>query len=50
MIKIVNTWSEALKLSHEFSDKYAVKICDNIYHSDKDFNGVILWVHNEDAK
>lgn len=50
MIKIVNTWSEALKLSHEFSDKYAVKICDNIYPSDKNFNGIIIKVDGNYAK
>lgn len=39
----VNTSDEAIKLSSE----YAVKICDNIYPSDENFNGIILHVVKE---
>lgn len=50
MIKVVSTWSEAISLSFKLSSKYAVKICDNIYPSDKDFNGVIIKVNSNNAK
>lgn len=50
MIKIVSTWNEAIELSFKLSSEYAVMICDNIYNSDKDFNGVIIKVNSNNAK
>ena len=50
MIKIVSTWNEAIALSFKLSSKYAVKICDNIYPSDKNFNGIIIKVGGNYAK
>lgn len=49
MIMEVKTWDEALNIvfKERLSDKYAVKICDNIYPSDKDFDGIILHVKGE---
>lgn len=45
----VKTWDEALDMifKEKLNDKYAVNICDNIYPSDKDFNGIILHVKGE---
>lgn len=50
MIKIVSTWNEAIRVAFTLSSKYAVKICDNIYPSDKNFNGVIIKVDSNYAK
>lgn len=43
----VKTSSEAYRLANELSSEYAVLICDNIYPSDKGFNGIILHVKGE---
>ena len=45
----VKTWDEALDIvfKEKLSDRYAVKICDNIYPSDKNFKGIILYVKGE---
>lgn len=43
----VNTSGEAIELAMKLSSKYAVKICDNIYPSDENFNGVVLHVVKE---
>ena len=40
----VKTSSEAYQLANKLSDKVAVLICDNMYESDKKFNGVIIKV------
>lgn len=40
----VKTSSEAYRLANKLTSEYAVKIVDNIYPSDKDFNGIILHV------
>lgn len=49
MIMEVKTWDEAFDVifKEKLSDKCAVKIVDNIYPSDKDFNGIILHVKRE---
>lgn len=49
MIMEVKTWDEALDMifKENLSSKYAVKVVDNIYPSDKDFNGIILHVKRE---
>lgn len=47
MIKIVSTWSEAIEMAWKLSSEHAVKICDNIYPSDENFNGIILHVVKE---
>lgn len=43
----VNTSDEAIKLAMKLSSEHAVKICDNIYPSDENFNGVVLHVVKE---
>ena len=43
----VNTSDDAIKLAMKLSSKYAVMIRDNIYESDKKFNGIILHVLRE---
>lgn len=45
----VKTWDEACEMvfKEKLTDKYAVKVCDNIYPSDKDFKGIILHVKGE---
>lgn len=45
----VKTWDEAYDMvfKEKLSDKYAIKIVDNIYPSDKDFNGIIFHVKGE---
>lgn len=43
----VNTSGEAIELAMKLSSEYAVKICDNIYPSDENFNGIILHVVKE---
>lgn len=44
MIKSVSTWSEAIRMAMKLSSEHAIKICDNIYPSDENFNGVVLHV------
>lgn len=44
MIKTVKTRDEAIRLAMTLSDRYAVKVVDNIYNSDKDFKGIIIKV------
>ena len=44
---VVATKDEAIKKAFELSSEHAVLICDNIYESDKDFNGIILHVKGE---
>lgn len=41
---VVATKDEAIKNAFELSSEHAVLICDNIYESDKEFNGIILHV------
>lgn len=45
----VKTWSDAYDMvfKEKLSDKYAIKIVDNIYVSDKDFKGIIFHVKGE---
>lgn len=43
----VATMDEAISKAFKLSSKYPVLICDNIYESDKDFNGIILHVKGE---
>lgn len=45
----VKTSDEAYDMifKEKLTDKYAVKVCDNIYPSDKDFNGIIFHVKGE---
>lgn len=49
MIIEVKTWNEAYNMvfKENLSEKYAIKIVDNMYHSDKDFNGIIFYVKGE---
>ena len=49
MIIEVKTWDEALTIvfKNKLSDRYEIKICDNIYPSDNEFNGIILHVKGE---
>ena len=48
-MKVINVRlrSEAIKLAMKLSSEYAVKVCDNIYPSDENFNGVVLHVVKE---
>lgn len=45
----VKTWDDAFDMifKEKLSDKYAIKIVDNIYPSDKDFKGIIFHVKGE---
>lgn len=45
----VKTCDDALDMvfKEKLSDKYAIKIVDNIYESDKDFKGIIFHVKGE---
>ena len=49
MIIEVKTWDNALDMifKENLSSKYAVKVVDNVYPSDKDFDGIILLVKGE---
>lgn len=44
MIKTVKTHRQAIELAMKLSSKFAVMIVDNIYNSDKDFEGIIIKV------
>ena len=43
----VKTMNEAIRKAFELSGEHAVIICDNMYESDKDFKGIILYVKGE---
>ena len=43
----VATMDEAISKAFKLSSEHPVLICDNIYESDKDFNGIILHVKGE---
>lgn len=49
MIIEVKTLDNALDMifKENLSSKYAVKVVDNVYPSDKDFDGIILHVKGE---
>lgn len=40
----MNTIDEAITMSFKLSSDYAVMIAENEYNSDKDFEGVIIYV------
>lgn len=49
MIIEVKTWDNALDMifKENLSSKCAVKVVDNVYPSDNDFDGIILHVKGE---
>ena len=50
MITIVSTRRDTIQLANELSSKYAVMIVDNLYNSDKEFDGFIIKVNSNNAK
>lgn len=40
----VNTMDEAITMAMKLSSEYAVMVAENEYNSDKDFEGVIIYV------
>ena len=40
----ITTMEEAIRMAHSISNDYAVMIAENEYNSDKDFNGVRIYV------
>lgn len=43
----VKTMDEAIRKAFKLSGEHAVLIRDNMYESDKDFKGIILYVKGE---